>query len=59
MENRLAENTKIQLIDNQTQQVLSTSIYKNVKRMRNRADKLDLQYGAIRYGVKILYGEVA
>ncbi|RLC97487.1 MAG: hypothetical protein DRI46_12985 [Chloroflexi bacterium] len=40
-----------QIFDNQTQEPVSKKST-HVKRLRNRADKLDLKYGAIRYIVK-------
>lgn len=38
-----------QVIDKQTGKVVGT--YQDAKRARNRRDRLDLQYGAIRYYV--------
>ena len=46
------ENIKYQLIDTYNKQVLGT--YKNRKLARNKADKLDNQYGAIRYIIKLI-----
>ena len=39
-----------QVIDNKTSEVVGT--YKTRKLARRRADKLDLEYGAIRYSVR-------
>lgn len=44
--------TKYQVIDNVTKAVQGT--YATRKRARSRADKLDLQYGAIRYSVQTI-----
>jgi len=44
--------TKYQVIDNQTGYVVGT--YSSRKLASRKADKLDLQYGAIRYGVKAI-----
>ena len=41
---------KFQVIDRQTNQVMGT--YASRKRARNKADRLDLEYGAYRYYVK-------
>lgn len=49
----LTPQTPIALIDNMTGQVLATGVYANVKRMRSRADRLDLAYGAVRYSVRV------
>jgi hypothetical protein len=46
--------TKWVVVDNQTQQPVS-GIYTKLSRARARVDKLDLQYGGIRYKVKPLY----
>ena len=43
------ENTTYQLIDTQTQKVIATYSYAQRNRARARRDKLDLQYGAVRY----------
>ena len=45
--------TTYQVIDIQTKQVMG--IYKTRNRASNRADKLDLAYGAIRYIVKPIF----
>lgn len=49
------ENTIYQLIDNQTGKVLGTYTYAQRNRARNRADKLDLQHGAVRYIVRPIF----
>jgi hypothetical protein len=41
-----------QVIDRQTGKVVGT--YTELKRARRRADRLDLIYGAIRYGVQAI-----
>lgn len=41
---------KYQVIDHRTQAVVGT--YSTAKRARNVANKKDLEYGAIRYGVR-------
>lgn len=47
--------TTYQVIDNQTQQVVYTT--DNRKRAYNKADRLDRNYGAIRYIVKPIWDE--
>lgn len=42
-----------QVIDNKTKQIVGE--YKSRKRASNRADKLDLEYGAYRYIVKPIF----
>ena len=49
------KDTKIELVDTHTKRVLYTSTYRNVKRMRTRADKLDMQHGSYRYVVRVDY----
>jgi hypothetical protein len=49
--------TKWVIIDNQTKKPVS-KILTNRSRARSRADKLDLQYGAVRYRVMPLYENV-
>ena len=49
------ENTTYQLIDTKTQKVIATYSYAQRNRARARRDKLDLQYGAIRYIVKPIF----
>lgn len=44
-----------QIIDNQTQLVRGT--YKSASTARRKADKLDNEYGAVRYVVKTIWGE--
>lgn len=52
------ENNTYQIIDNQTGQAVSgVYAYAQRNRARNRADKLDLQYGAIRYTVKVTFND--
>ena len=46
------ENTIYELIDTQTQKVIATYSYAQRNRARARRDKLDLEYGAIRYILK-------
>jgi hypothetical protein len=43
------EKTIYNLTDLQTGKILSTYTYPQRNRARNRADKLNLEYGAIRY----------
>lgn len=43
------ENTTYQLIDTHTGAVIATYAYAQRNRARNRRDRLDSQYGAIRY----------
>ena len=43
------ENTKYELIDTKTQKVIGTYTYAQRNRARARRDKLDLEYGAVRY----------
>ena len=43
-------NTSYNVIDLHTKQVVGN--YKTLKRASNRANKLDLKYGAIRYSVR-------
>lgn len=45
---------KYQVIDRHTKKIMGT--YQDVKRARRRADKLDLEYGAYRYGVEKVEG---
>lgn len=49
------ENTIYQLIDTQTGKVLGTYTYAQRNRARNRADKLDQEYGAVRYSVRPVF----
>ena len=42
--------TTYQVIDRQTQKVVGT--FKNKQAARNKCDRLDMQYGAIRYSVR-------
>lgn len=44
-----------QVVDLQTKQVIGT--YGNRKAASRRADKLDLQYGAIRYSVRVVWAD--
>ena len=53
------ENTTYQLIDTQTGKILGTYGYAQRNRARNRADKLDLQHGAVRYIVKPIFDQAA
>ena len=46
------ENTIYELIDTKTQKVIGTYSYAQRNRARARRDKLDLQYGAVRYILK-------
>ena len=43
------ESTIYNLTDHQTGKILGTYTYEQRNRARNRADKLNLQYGAHRY----------
>ena len=43
------ENTTYELIDNQTGKVLAVYTWAQRSRARNRRDRLDAQYGAVRY----------
>ncbi len=49
------ENTTYQLIDIQTNEIIKTYSYAQRNRARNRADKLDMKYGACRYIVKPIF----
>lgn len=53
------ENTTYQLIDNQTGRVLATYTYAQRHRARNRRDRLDAQYGAVRYILRPVFDHVA
>ena len=46
------ENTIYELIDTKTNTVIGTYSYAQRNRARARRDKLDLEYGAIRYILK-------
>jgi hypothetical protein len=46
-----------QVIDQQTKQVMGT--YQSRSRARNKADQLDMQYGAIRYYVRTIEPEAS
>lgn len=48
-------NTTYELIDTQTKKVIATYSYAQRNRARNRRDKLDLQYGAVRYILKPIF----
>ena len=49
------ESTTYQVIDTKTQQVLST--HKDRIQARRKRDRLDMQYGAVRYVVKPVFAE--
>jgi hypothetical protein len=49
------ENTTYQIIDSKTGNVIATYTYAQRNRARNRADRLDQQYGACRYVVKPVF----
>ena len=49
------ENTIYQLIDTKTNTVIKEYAYSQRNRARNRRDKLDLQYGAVRYILKPIF----
>lgn len=53
------EKTIYQLMDTHTGKVLGTYSYAQRNRARNRADKLDLQYGAVRYTVRPIFSSEA
>lgn len=46
--------TKYEVVDCQTGKVVGT--YTQRQRARNRADKMDMTYGAYRYSVRPVYG---
>ena len=48
-------NTIYELIDTKTQKVIATYSYAQRNRARNKRDKLDLEYGAVRYIVKPIF----
>ena len=48
-------DTKYQLIDTKTQKVMGVYSYAQRNRARARRDKLDLEYGAIRYILKPIF----
>ena len=48
-------NTVYELIDTQTKKVIATYSYAQRNRARNKRDKLDLQYGAVRYILKPIF----
>ena len=50
------EILKYQLFDKITQSIIKEYPSNEGKKARNRADKLDLNYGAIRYSVKPIFG---
>jgi len=49
------ENTQytISIIDTKTQEVICSSSYNNRKRIRNKCEKLNQLYGAIRYTTRM------
>ena len=54
------QGTSYDVIDNKTKQVVASFSHKSNpkiarKRARNKADKLDLEYGAVRYHVEPRY----
>ena len=49
------EKKNYQLIDTQTQKVLGVYSYAQRNRARNKRDKLDLEYGAVRYILKPIF----
>ena len=49
----LDPTTPIRLVDNQTGVTISASTYARVRSLRNRADRMDQAYGAVRYIVVI------
>jgi len=53
MKNEIDPNTPIDIYDIRDQQVVRTGTYKQIKTFRRSADRKDLQYGAVRYTVRI------
>ncbi len=51
------QDTTYQLVDTHTGRVLGTYTYAQRNRARNRADKLDLAYGSVRYVVRVVFPE--
>ncbi len=49
------KTTTYELIDTKTGNVLKTYSYAQRNRARSRANKLDLQYGAVRYIIKPIF----
>ena len=49
------DTTTYQLIDTHTGKVIATYTYAQRSRARNRCDRLDAQYGAVRYILKPIF----
>jgi len=53
--NMIDPNTPIQLIDTQTKSILKSGTYAKVRSFRATANRKDLNYGANRYIVKVVW----
>lgn len=45
--------TPARIVDCQTHQTVTSGTYAKIKQLRNRAERMNLQYGAVRYAVVI------